>query len=322
MNAWTLTGFLIGMGCGVGMGYLLLMQWIWPKRLQVAQHQTTERTKARVHMDMVENVTPTLDAAMTHIQEVVNLVEEAVLELIVRFQGITDSAIADSRATAEKMSEDSPEKKEESGGESLLEETYQIVNELSESVVNSSRLGMDVATVVEEVEESTKRISPLLEEIEFIADQTRLLALNAAIEAARAKEHGRGFAVVAEEVAKLANRSGVAAANIKAVVSAVNASTEKGFVSLQDISSIDWSGASKAKDRIEALTSVMSEKNKILQDGVEVAIASAQKHANEVTEIVMSMQFQDISRQRLEGIVKQLSELREQLAPSTCTSQE
>ena len=322
MNVWIFAGFLIGMSCGAGIVYFLLMWWIWPKRLLATQHQTEQRTKTIVHMGMVENVTPALDAAMTHIQEVVNLVEEAVLELIVRFQGITDSAIADSRATAEKLNEDSLEKTEETGGESLLEETYQIVSELSESVVNSSRLGTDVATVVEEVEESTKRISPLLEEIEFIADQTRLLALNAAIEAARAKDHGRGFAVVAEEVAKLANRSGVAASNIQAVVSAVNASTEKGFISLQDISSIDWSGASKAKDRIEALTSVMSEKNKILQDGVQVAIASAQKHANEVTEIVMSMQFQDISRQRLEGVMKQLSELREQLAPSTCTSQE
>ena len=322
MNEWTLIGFVIGMCCGTGIMYVLFMQWIWPKRLKVLQHQTAQRTKTHVHMGLVESVTPALDAAMTHIQEVVNLVEEAVLELIVRFQGITDSAIADSRATAEKLSEDSPDNVEENGGESLLEETYHIVNELSESVENSSRLGMEVATVVEEVEESTKRISPLLEEIEFIADQTRLLALNAAIEAARAKEHGRGFAVVAEEVAKLANRSGVAASNIKAVVSAVNASTEKGFVSLQDISSIDWSGASKAKDRIEALTSVMSEKNKILQDGVQVAIASAQKHANEVTEIVMSMQFQDISRQRLEGVMKQLATLREELLPSTHVSQE
>ncbi len=72
--------------------------------------------------------------------------------------------------------------------------TNRIIGSFAQSVLESSQLGMDVAMVVGEVEGSTQRISPLLEEIEFIADQTRLLALNAAIEAARAKGHGRGFA--------------------------------------------------------------------------------------------------------------------------------
>ena len=68
--------------------------------------------------------------------------------------------------------------------------------------------------IVKDSVESTRTIAAKIAVIDTIARQTNLLALNAAIEAAKAGTSGRGFAVVAEEVRKLAEQSGSAAAEI------------------------------------------------------------------------------------------------------------
>lgn len=78
------------------------------------------------------------------------------------------------------------------------------------AALEAEKSGKAVIQTVEAMHKIAARISV----VEEIARQTNLLALNAAIEAARAGEHGKGFAVVAAEVRKLAERSGVAAAEI------------------------------------------------------------------------------------------------------------
>lgn len=67
--------------------------------------------------------------------------------------------------------------------------------------------------------ESSKQIGVIVQEINEISSQTSLLALNASIEAARAGEHGRGFAVVAEQVSALASNSEGATKNIADIIS-------------------------------------------------------------------------------------------------------
>jgi aerotaxis receptor len=75
-----------------------------------------------------------------------------------------------------------------------------------------------VSQTMAQITQASKTMGEIVGVIEGIAFQTNILALNAAVEAARAGEDGRGFAVVASEVRALAQRSAMAAKDIRVLL--------------------------------------------------------------------------------------------------------
>ena len=157
---------------------------------------------------------------------------------------------------------------------------------------------MGRATVaMEQITQSSGKISNIIGLIDDIAFQTNLLALNASVEAARAGDAGKGCAVVAVEVRRLAQSAAGASAEIKGLIEA---------------SVIEVAGGSRlvaeAADKLSLMQGAVRENNVLLE-----GIAAASKaQASAIEEVALAVRVMDEMTQHNAALVEETNAAIEQ----------
>ena len=193
-------------------------------------------------------------------------------------------------------------------------ETSETLRQFVESIIENSRLAMNLVEMNDLLSTQTSEVRSMLGEIEGIAKQTNLLALNAAIEAARAGEAGRGFAVVADEVRDLSGRTHHFSQQIRGSLTNMQGTLSATEAAINQMAAKDMTFALTSKGGVEQAMNGIEAMSRRTGETVGELSVIARDVETAVNQAVVSLQFQDMVTQLLGHVAKRLEVLDEVVA--------
>ncbi|MCF4127265.1 methyl-accepting chemotaxis protein [Methylobacterium sp. SyP6R] len=173
---------------------------------------------------------------------------------------------------------------------------------LMDKVGGLSRQGGATARALDTVLSEIDAVEGSVARIEAINRQTNLLALNAKIEAARAGEAGRAFAVVADEVRLLAQSINTLSGTIKDQIGSIATGLRDSHGLLQDIATVDVSDESRsAEARVHTVMQTLVAQNSRFAGILQQTAETTQSITTDVSGAIVALQFQDLTKQRLQN---------------------
>jgi methyl-accepting chemotaxis protein len=249
------------------------------------------------------------------IQSVIKQTEQATGTIASSFEAVINKATIQARQAMELL--EGTQGAASDGVPQSLKDFIQVsderLNKMADEVVRVADLSVNMVRELDGVQNRTQAIDGFLLDVEKLADQTSLLALNADIEAARVGEHGRGFSVVASEVRRLSKRSHEFSDRIRVHLKEVRTGLSKTYGDMRTLSAADMEHALKIKEDVISLTRSLEGKNREVAETVSRINEISREIAQDVQNVVVSLQFQDITSQKLSGMLEPMDDLRRTL---------
>lgn len=279
--------------------------WIFHRHLArahaaAAYHLASATGLDRIHRQAISILSGQIESARVQ-------TEDAIVALATRFSGIAnklESAVEASQNAAGELTGGTQGSVLTMLDQSRIELT--VVTDTLKSVQQSRDV---MLTDILGLMKYTGEMRDMAADVAAIAMQIKLLALNAAVEAARAGVSAKGFTVVADEVRKLSTLSNDAGKKMAAKVGAINAAISTVSGSAKRSAEQDAQSVLQCESAIQNVLSRFQDSTSRLSDSADILRRESGGIRDEVSDVLISLQFQDRVSQILSHVRASLEDL-------------
>ncbi len=287
--------------------------------LKLAVSQEIAYAKAKLEIELANSALGGLEEVCTEVvpiwsrqvETTRSQTETAITDLANRFVGINAKLEASVRASQSAAGD--LVGNAEGGAIAVMARSESSLNSVIDSLRDAQHSRNDMLEQVRSLNDYTGELRAMAVKVAEIAAQTNLLALNAAIEAARAGEAGRGFAVVADEVRKLSSLSSETGKKMSGTVDIISNAIVSVFKIAESSTEHDSKSIVNSELIIQKVLESFSNVTSHLSDSAELLQQESAGIRDELSDVLISLQFQDRVSQILAHVRNNMEKLHQHL---------
>ncbi len=287
-----------------------LLEYFKEDRRQ-ALNQARELLELRTLPDSIQEVHVRFPYIDLLLKRVVEQTENAAMTLLERFSAISEQAERGAQEAQKAMRSLGVENSDSESLENLIQQSHESIVSRSSVINEFLALNQDNSAKIEKISNLVSKTEELISGITDISERSKLITFNLAVESAKIGVKGQGFKVIVSELQKLNDQTADFAKNILDIVKSFNTYNAQ----LLD----QWIG--RSKELTEKVRSDTGQAEKTVEalarsyDLTRSLFKSLSENSIQVNrsmgDILASLQFQDITRQQIEGVNAFLSDIQE-----------
>ncbi|RFC37830.1 MAG: methyl-accepting chemotaxis protein [Candidatus Nitrotoga sp. SPKER] len=286
-------------------------------KLAVAQEMVNAKAKFEIELEnagvggLEEVCTEVVPIWSRQVETTRNQTETAIMDLANRFVGINaklEASVRASQSAAGNLAGNA-----EGGALAVMTQSESSLTSVIDTIRDAQHSRNDMLEQVRSLNDYTGELRAMAVKVAEIAAQTNLLALNAAIEAARAGEAGRGFAVVADEVRKLSSLSSETGKKMSGTVDIISNAITSVFKIAESTSEHDSKSVASSELIIQQVLQSFNNVTSHLSDSAELLQQESAGIRDELSDVLVSLQFQDRVSQILVHVRNNMEKLHQHL---------